>query len=167
VELIVRLDGEERRVVIEREGDGFRVGLGDRSLAVHRVEAVASVRSLLVDGRQHEVSVLALGHGTYRVTSALGERTLEVLDPLTHLAREAHAQTAGSGPRTVTAYMPGRVVAVLVEPGAEVRRGQGVVVLEAMKMENEIQAESDGVVRTLHVEPGQAVEGGDPLFDLE
>jgi biotin carboxyl carrier protein len=63
--------------------------------------------------------------------------------------------------------MPGRVVAVLVEPGAEVRRGQGVVVLEAMKMENEIQAESDGVVRTLHVEPGQAVEGGDPLFDLE
>ena len=62
--------------------------------------------------------------------------------------------------------MPGRVVAVLVEAGAPVDAGQGVVVLEAMKMENEIQAESAGVVSRILVEPGQAVEGGDPLFEI-
>ncbi len=62
--------------------------------------------------------------------------------------------------------MPGRVVALLVDEGDEVEPGQGVVVLEAMKMENEIAAEHGGVVTKVHVEPGQAVEGGDPLFEL-
>ncbi|HEY8020618.1 MAG TPA: biotin/lipoyl-containing protein, partial [Thermoanaerobaculia bacterium] len=51
--------------------------------------------------------------------------------------------------------------------GTEVKAGDGVIVLEAMKMQNEIQAEHDGRVTKVHVEPGQAVEGGDPLFELE
>jgi biotin carboxyl carrier protein len=63
--------------------------------------------------------------------------------------------------------MPGRVAAVLVEAGAQVAAGTGIVVLEAMKMQNEIQAERAGVVRQIFVEPGQAVDGGDPLFELE
>jgi biotin carboxyl carrier protein len=63
--------------------------------------------------------------------------------------------------------MPGRVVAVLAEEGARVEAGQGVVVLEAMKMENEIRAERAGTLARLHVRPGQAVEGGDPLFEVE
>jgi pyruvate carboxylase subunit B len=63
--------------------------------------------------------------------------------------------------------MPGRVVELLVEVGQEVASGQGLVVLEAMKMENEILAESAGVVRQILVEPGQAVEAGDPLLEME
>jgi pyruvate carboxylase subunit B len=62
--------------------------------------------------------------------------------------------------------MPGRVVAVLVEEGAAVTAGQGVVVLEAMKMENEIRAEADGTVAKIFVQPGQAVDTGNPLFEL-
>jgi biotin carboxyl carrier protein len=62
--------------------------------------------------------------------------------------------------------MPGRVVAVLAAEGEAVEAGQGVVVLEAMKMENEIRAEHAGTVGRLFVQPGQAVEGGDPLFEL-
>ena len=63
--------------------------------------------------------------------------------------------------------MPGRVIEILAQEGQEVAAGQGVLVLEAMKMENEIQAENDGVVRRILVETGQAVEGGDPLFEIE
>jgi pyruvate carboxylase subunit B len=63
--------------------------------------------------------------------------------------------------------MPGRVVAVLAEAGQEVKAGQGIVVLEAMKMQNEILAEHDGILKALFVQPGQAVEGGDPLFEME
>ncbi|TNF74372.1 MAG: acetyl-CoA carboxylase biotin carboxyl carrier protein subunit [Acidobacteria bacterium] len=62
--------------------------------------------------------------------------------------------------------MPGRVVALLVEEGQEVESGDGLVVLEAMKMENEIRAETAGVVRKILVSEGQAVEGGDPLFEI-
>jgi pyruvate carboxylase subunit B len=62
--------------------------------------------------------------------------------------------------------MPGRVVKFLVSEGDEVISGQGLVVLEAMKMENEITAERAGTVRKILVEEGQAVEGGDSLFEL-
>ena len=60
-----------------------------------------------------------------------------------------------------------RVVAVHVGEGDRVTAGQGLVVLEAMKMQNEITAERQGVVRQVFVTSGQAVEGGDPLFEIE
>ncbi|MCH9648528.1 MAG: biotin/lipoyl-binding protein [Deltaproteobacteria bacterium] len=63
--------------------------------------------------------------------------------------------------------MPGRVVTLLVSEGDQVEEGQGILVLEAMKMENEIPAESSGVVSRLLVECGQAVDNGDPLFEVE
>ena len=83
------------------------------------------------------------------------------------MARERAGGRAAGGPQTIDAYMPGRVVTLLVAAGDEVQAGQGVLVLEAMKMENEIQAERQGVIRRLLVKPGQAVEGGDPLFEME
>ena len=92
---------------------------------------------------------------------------LTVQDPLAYLASRAHGEAAAHGSQTVTAYMPGRVAAVLVEEGAPVAAGDGVLVLEAMKMENEIQAERDGVVGRILVNLGDAVEGGDPLFELD
>ena len=90
-----------------------------------------------------------------------------MLDPLAYLAESSHDEAGGRRAHRVAAYMPGRVVSVLVEEGAEVEAGQGLVVLEAMKMENEIQTESAGVVTRVFVAPGQAVEGGDPLFEIE
>ncbi|HEX6202620.1 MAG TPA: biotin/lipoyl-containing protein, partial [Thermoanaerobaculia bacterium] len=150
-----------------------RVTVGGR---VHHVDAAAvgdGAASLVIDGEQREIAVHPLparpgGGDRYRLTAAgtTVPAEVEVLDPLTHLARQAHAKAGGPVRREVTAYMPGRVVAVLVDEGSEVRAGQGVVVLEAMKMENEITAESDGVVRKVFVEVGQAVEGGDRLFEL-
>ena len=89
-----------------------------------------------------------------------------------HIAAPGLAFSPGSVLDTIarerlsTAYMPGRVVAVLVEQGKHVEVGQGIVVLEAMKMENEIRAEVAGVVTKLHVKPGQSVEGGDLLFEI-
>ena len=99
-------------------------------------------------------------------SSAGAESLVEVRDPLTHLAHSSGAASPHDGKRAVHAYMPGRVVAVLVAEGARVEAGQGVVVLEAMKMENEIRSELEGVVAKLHVAPGQSVEGGDLLFEI-
>ena len=62
--------------------------------------------------------------------------------------------------------MPGRVVELLVAEGDRVEEGQGVLVLEAMKMENEIQAEREGVIERFFVADGQAVEGGNPLYEI-
>ena len=89
------------------------------------------------------------------------------MELLAHLAASSHEATAAGGVERVDAYMPGRVVGLLVEEGATVAAGDGILVLEAMKMENEIQAERPGTVRAIFVEPGQAVEGGDPLYEIE
>jgi len=167
MELIVKHVDGDMKVGIERRGGEYRVRIGDKTYVILSAEATSGVRSLLVDGGQYEVAVRSIGDDRYEVTSSAGVEQVQVQDPLTHLAEAAHEKQAGTGRQVVEAYMPGRVVSVLVEEGATVRAGEGVVVLEAMKMENEIQVERDGVIAKVHVATGQAVEGGDPLFELE
>ena len=121
--------------------------------------------SVLHEGRQYEVSVQRLSKSRYEVSVNGRRHEVTVDDQLGFLTRTAEGARGGRG-GMVAAYMPGKVVAVLVEEGVEVRAGDGVVVLEAMKMENEIQAEVDGVVAKIHVEAGQPVEGGDALFEV-
>ena len=144
MELIVRHGEREERVRVRRDGDGFEVSLGDRTYRVDAGAARDGLHSLRIDGAQHEVAVHAQGDGVYWVSTAQDSGPVEVADPLTHLAAQAHGGKGGKRHRRVNAYMPGRVVALLAEEGQEVTAGQGVLVLEAMKMENEIRAEHDG-----------------------
>ncbi len=106
-------------------------------------------------------------NGEYQVANGASQARVTVADPLTYKARVEGRAAGAAGRRKIAAYMPGRVVEVLVEAGAKVAAGSGLVVLEAMKMENEIQAEVDCVIREVLVEAGQAVESGDPLFEVE
>lgn len=167
MELVVRSGGREERVEVTRSGAGYEVRLGERTVRVDHAPAGGVLASLVIDGRQAEVSVHHKGNGTYQVAARSAIHEVEVVDPLTWLALQAHGSVAASGRQRVNAYMPGRVVAVLVEVGQEVEAGQGLVVLEAMKMENEIQAESSGTVARIRVQPGDAVEGGAVLVEIE
>ncbi len=166
MKLIVRLGEREESIELERHGDHFQVRIGD---ALYEVDATASSglgRSYLIDGKQHELSIRELGRGRYEISSTRGLSEVEVLDPLTHLAKVSHPSATEGSLVSVTAYMPGRVVALLAAEGDSVDAGKGVVVLEAMKMENEIQAAVAGTVQKIHVEIGQAVENGDLLFEI-
>ena len=164
MELIVRHRDREEKVALEATAEGYRVRVGEAEYAVGVGDA-GGLMSLVVDGRQYEVAVGAERDDRYVVSSSRGLDTVVLMDPLTHLARQGKDDVR-SGAGRVEAYMPGRVVAVLVAEGDAVEAGQGLVVLEAMKMENEIQAEGPGVVRKVFVEQGQAVEGGDILFEI-
>ncbi len=167
MELIVQRGERADKVVVERQGELWHVRIGDTEYRVDAAPVAGTARTLRVDGRQFEVDVAHRGGGRYEVSRSGWVEELNVQDPLSYLARQTHARGAAQGPQTVSAYMPGRVVAVLVEEGSAVSAGAGVVVLEAMKMENEIQAERDGTVRRILVGLGEAVEGGDPLFEIE
>jgi pyruvate carboxylase subunit B len=167
VELIVTVGTRCERVRVERSGGALTVRVGERSYVIDQQALAARHWSLLVDGEQFEVAVLPRGEGRWWVASRRGGQLAEVEDPLTHLARQGAAGRGGQRRQQVTAYMPGRVVAVLVADGDSVQAGQGVLVLEAMKMQNEIQAEHEGVVKRVRVVAGQAVEGGDVLLELE
>ena len=167
VELIARTGTREEVLRIERIPGGYRVSVGDSTYEVDRVETGSSRTSWIVDGEQFEVVTLPLAEGTYQISGPHGSRTVEVADRLTHLAEQGAGGSGGRRTKSVAAYMPGRVVAILAEEGAELKAGAGVLVLEAMKMENEIQVEHDGVLTRIVVQEGQAVEAGDLLFELE
>ena len=161
MELIVASAAGEVRVEVRDEANGrWTVAVDDRE---YRVDAASlgrpDVLSLIVDGRQATRNVRSLGNGVYAVD---GDE-ISVIDPRSRALGETSRQGA-AGAFEATAYMPGRVTAVLAAEGDEVTAGQGVVVLEAMKMENEIQSEIDGRLEKLLVEVGQTVDGGDPLF---
>jgi biotin carboxyl carrier protein len=116
-----------------------------------------------MEGRSYEVSVEARGD-TYYVRHGAAELLVTLSDP-SRQAREAGA--GAEGPENILSMMPGKVVRVMIAEGDEVAAGQGLVVVEAMKMENEIAATKPGRVSAIHVEAGQTVEGGAVLMVIE
>lgn len=127
-----------------------------------------AVRSLDVGGRSHTLSARP-GDRRGRWHIALGRErfTADAVDERTRAIREMTGAGEDVADMTVIAPMPGLVLRVEVEVGQAVRAGQGVVIVEAMKMENELKAPSDGVVARILVQERQTVEKGATLLILE
>ena len=154
---------------LEVDVDGDQVTVGGTRYAVSLSHAPGTpVRQLLLDSRAEALAVDALGNGRWAITLA-GERwEMEVLDERTrHIRSLTSGGNQARGPAALKAPMPGLVVRVQVEAGATVAVGSGVVVLEAMKMENELRAASAATVRTVRVKPGEAVEKGQVLVEFD
>ncbi|HEY3202421.1 MAG TPA: biotin/lipoyl-containing protein [Thermoanaerobaculia bacterium] len=113
------------------------------------------------DGRQVCGRVLPAGAGEVEVLTGRGSRRLSLAEPLRdRLMHSAHAADGEVADEEVRALIPGRVVYVNVSVGDEVAAGELLLVLEAMKMQNEIRTERGGTVTAVHVESGKPVEGG-------
>ena len=120
------------------------------------VRVNGQVVDLTTEGTPPEIGAVASGHRSYvRVES---ERMRS--------AEQAKKATVTGGDKTVKSPMPGRVVKVLIAKGDVVEVGQGLLVLEAMKMENEVRARIAGTVAEVHVAPGATVEGNAKLVTL-
>jgi pyruvate carboxylase subunit B len=165
VKYIVTVAGRE----VEVEVDGERVTVGGQVVraALGRVPGTP-LRQLSVDGRPETLVMQPSGRGQWAV-GMRGERwEVEVMDERT---RHIRSLTGGAdrqrGAGALRAPMPGLVVRVLVQPGQAVSRGGGVVVLEAMKMENELKAAADGTVKTVRVGTGEPVEKGQVLVEFD
>lgn len=156
-------------------GRTFEVDLGREETTVDGSPVVAGMshvegtdlRSLLLDGQSFRI--LARHEGESRWGLHLRGRRFEVeaVDERARAIREMTGSGSGpTGPRPIRAPMPGLVVKVEVAEGARVDVGQGVVIVEAMKMENELKAEGPGIVTRIHVSPGEAVEKDQVLIEL-
>jgi len=164
---VVRGGAESREVEVERQGDRFEVEMDGRRRPVELIRLDGAVASLRFpeDGRSFQITYQRGRNGSWRV--AVGQREFEfsVLTPAE--ATEAVSASRDGGPSRLMAPIPGKVVAVKVSPGDEVSSGQALVVLEAMKMENELAAEQAGKVAAVHVCDGATVESGQLLVELE
>ena len=152
---------------VELGADGILVDGTPVSADLEHVEGT-DVRSLILDGRSHSLLASRSPQGTWNLQVGGRLYAAEAVDERTRTIREMTAAASGpAGPRPVRAPMPGLVVKIEVAVGDRVQPGQGVVIVEAMKMENELKAESHGVVAHVHVQAGQAVEKDQVLLDLD
>ena len=165
------------RYVVDLNGRTFVVTL-DAGRA--SVDGGAPVSTHLEEIEGTPVRLVTIGTAVHRVTARRdGERgryvvridgrryAVDALDERTRAIRDmAAASRAPVGPVTVVAPMPGLVVRVHVQPGQVVAAGDPVVVIEAMKMENELRAPGAGTVRVVHALPGAAVDKGAPLVEF-
>lgn len=154
---------EKTRVIgLERDGSGWRVTLDDRPVAVDAVEIAPNAFSILLDGQSFEVNVTLSSDGKLKLQSGSREFIAEVIDPRSWGGRR-HGSVEAEGRQQIVAPMPGKVVRLLVKSGDRVEAGQGLLVVEAMKMQNEIRSPKSGAVERVLAKEGQAVNAGDVL----
>ncbi len=154
---------------IDVEVDGQRVTVGSKGHTATLAGIPGTpLRQLVVDGRPTELGLERHEAGRWAVTM-LGERwEAEVVDERTRHIRSLTANAGAiRGTPPLKAPMPGLVLRVLAEPGQTVSAGAGVVVLEAMKMENELRATIGSVVRAVRVKAGEVVEKGQVLVEFD
>jgi biotin carboxyl carrier protein len=170
VQYEIAAGGRTRRVTVTRAGSGFAVTVDGRTKDVDVVRVDAQTLSLILDGGTSEDAVITVDRTTGQLSVVVDGVAVPVA--FNGRGRRGRAETADgtSGhrrPQRVTAPMPGKLVRVLVGPGDAVAARQPVVVVEAMKMENELRAVRDGTVAEVHAREGQLVEAGSLLVVIQ
>ena len=187
----VEINGRMRRVAVRRAGDGFAVAVDDRAFHVDVARVDAHTWSLVVGEcvgpvktvrQKADTTTEVPGRRTYEVTVAAGAASSDLAvgvgsTPFVvgvsgvngrrgHRTRDdgLHKST---GPQRVVAPMPGKIVRVLIHPGQAVVVRQPLIVVEAMKMENELRAGREGTVAEIHAREGESVDAGALLVVIQ
>jgi biotin carboxyl carrier protein len=158
----VRIGKQTRVVELAREDDRWRILLDGEPLDADAVEIAPNTFSILLRGQSHEIRVTPAANGTLTLQTGSEEFTAEVIDPRAWSGRR-HSAVEAEGRQQIVAPMPGKIIRLLVKAGETVEAGQGLLVVEAMKMQNEICSPKSGVVERLLVQEGQAVNAGEGL----
>lgn len=161
----ITIDGKNHRLELNRSDGRWQCRLDGRELQMDAILSRRDVLSVIIEGKSYEVkrelsaTDLHLWVGPVRYAA-------EVRDPRSLRSRKG-AGAEEAGPRKLVAPMPGKVVRVLVAEKTQVEAGQGIIVVEAMKMQNEIKSPKAGVVQKLVASDGAAVNAGDILAIVE
>ncbi len=172
MELVARIGDTDRDVTVEQQDDGrWRVVIGgvERVLDARRIDQTAWLLDL--GGRVLRVDVEPNKDGDPVVDAFGVQQAVKLLDPRRVRLEKAQAVASKgrgpAGPEILRSPMPGKVVKVLVKVGDDVQAGQGVAVIEAMKMENEMRAGRAGKVSAIHATEGQTLEAQQPVLTIE
>ncbi len=159
----VTVNDETRAVDVTGANGRYRVGVGDDVFDVDARLVAPGVYSLLIDGASYTAGVL--DRDGVCVVEVGGEwYDITVEEQMRHVLRTRGGVGQDARNRTLIAPLPGKISRVAVEPGATVNAGDTLLVIEAMKMENEFKAAAAGTVAEVRVAPGQAVNAGDVLI---
>jgi biotin carboxyl carrier protein len=163
VQLSSSTSGEKTCVIeLEREAAGWRVTLDGQPVSVDVLEIVPNTLSILLDGQSIEITVTPSSGDKLNLQTGSQEFIAEVIDPRAWSGRR-HGNVEAEGRQQIVAPMPGKVVRLLVQAGEHVEAGQGLLVVEAMKMQNEIRSPKNGTVERVFAREGQPVNAGEVL----
>lgn len=162
MKLEVSINNCTRTVELIRNADQWHISLDGETLDADAIEIAPNIFSILLNGKSHEVRIALTPTGALTLQTAHREFTAEVLDPRAWRGRR-HGALEAEGRQQILAPMSGKIVRVLVQAGEKVEAGQGLLVVEAMKMQNEIRSPKSGTVERLLVKEGQPVNAGEVL----
>jgi biotin carboxyl carrier protein len=167
VRVLARVGERSFKMAVEAAGDGgYRVSLDGESMLVDaRRVGGGAIMSLIIQGRSYETHVGGR-NGDYRVALFGSAFQVELQDELASRVKSKGPGAAADRSQPILAPMPGLVVEMKVSTGDRVAAGQAIVVVEAMKMQNELSAAAPGVVSEVHVKKGDAVASGQLLVTL-
>jgi acetyl/propionyl-CoA carboxylase alpha subunit len=160
----ITIDGKQYRLELNRAEGRWACKVDGREVAIDAALVRPDVLSLLIGNQAYEVKCERVG-GEVHLWVGSTRYSTEVRDPRS--LRGRGRQVDDSGAKKLTAPMPGKVVRLLVSAGAEVEAGDGVLVVEAMKMQNEIKSPKKGTIQKILVSEGAAVNAGDVLAIVE
>ncbi len=155
------LDGDHVQSILEADKSTLRVRIGERSYDLHRLGE--HLYTTLVNGTRRQIAVVK-HQDTYYID--VDSVLLEVREA----SDEAYAGGAGEhggAKDKIYAPMPGKIVKILVQVGDAVETQQPLVIVEAMKMENQVNAQADGRVKAVHYSPGDQVDTESPIIELD
>ncbi len=146
--------------ISQTEAQSF-YAIDGKSVEASAVEVAPGIYSIVIAGRSFEARIAQFG-SDLRISVGSDEYAVRVRDPR-KWERNRSGSSSSEGRQNVVAPMPGRVVRVLARAGDAVEAGQGIVVVEAMKMQNEVRSPKAGTVERLLVKEGQAMNAGDTI----
>lgn len=162
MKLVATVQGQTHEVEVTGGEGRYRVAVGDQVWEVDARAPQPGIHSLLVDGVSYAADLSMQDGGV--VVDVGGERyEIQVEERTRWIIRTRGGTGAGGGGQTLVAPLPGRITHVAVRPGDVVQRGDALLVVEAMKMENELRAAAAGTVTEVRVAVGQPVNAGDVL----
>ncbi|HVP54758.1 MAG TPA: biotin/lipoyl-containing protein [Candidatus Eisenbacteria bacterium] len=162
----VIVDGKTHRLELSRGENTWLCKVDDHMIEVDAALTARDVMSVLVGGDAFEIKRERSLQGEIHLIIGSARYAVDVQDPRSLRTRRA-AGAGEAGPQKITAPMPGKIVRVIVGVGDEVKAGQGVIVMEAMKMQNEMKSPKDGRVQKILTSEGSTVNAGDTLAVIE
>ena len=161
----ISIDGHPHKLELVRNGNAWNCRLDGRDIEADAIVTRPDVMSVVIGGTAYEVKRERTATDLH-VWVKNSRFQVEVRDPRSLRSRKA-AAGAGEGPQKILAPMPGKIVRIILPAGSEVDVGQGVIVVEAMKMQNELKSAKKGVVKQVLVAEGASVTAGDVLAIVE
>src|SRR5580692_8818881 len=162
----VVVDNKTHQVELTRGEKTWLCKVDGQAIEVDAALTARDVMSVLVGGKAYEVKRERSLQGELHLVIGSARYAVDVQDPRSLRTRRA-AAGGEAGPQKLTAPMPGKIVRTLVAVGDEVKSGQGIIVMEAMKMQNEMKSPKDGKVQKILTSEGSTVNPGDTLAVIE